>query len=74
MDRKLPIFDDLFEAADLSHLVNEEVVTYGQSRMKLEDDRLGMEYYGKIQRKEGIKEGENRMLKDIVKKLIDCGM
>ncbi|MDE6247163.1 MAG: Rpn family recombination-promoting nuclease/putative transposase [Muribaculaceae bacterium] len=77
-----PIFDELFEAADLSHLANEEVVSYSQSRMKLEDDRLGMAYFGeqkriegrKEGRIEGIQEGETKMLQNIVKKLRDCGM
>ena len=69
-----PIFDELFEAADLSHLANEEVVSYSQSRMKLEDDRLGMAYFGEQKRMEGIKEGETKMLQNIVTKLRDCGM
>ena len=72
--KEYPMFDQLFEVADLSHLANEEVVTYSESRMKLEDDRKGVEYYGQIQRMEGIKEGEKRMLKDNVKKLLDFGM
>ena len=65
-----PIFDELFEAADLSHLANEEVVSYSQSRMKLEDDRLGMAYFGEQKRKEG----ETKMLQNVVKKLRDYGM
>ena len=77
-----PVFDELFEAADLSHLANEEVVSYSQSRMKLEDDRLGMAYFGEQKRmegikegtKKGIKEGETKMLQNVVKKLRDYGM
>ena len=65
-----PAFDELFEAADLSHLANEEVVSYSQSRMKLEDDRLGMAYFGEQKRKEG----ETKMLQNVVKKLRDYGM
>ena len=73
-----PIFDELFEAADLSHLANEEVVSYSQSRMKLEDDRLGMAYFGEQKRIEGriegIQEGETKMLQNVIKKLRDYGM
>ncbi len=88
--KEYPMYDELFDAADISYLSNEEVVSYGQSRMKLEDDREGLLYYGEQQlkkgiekgiekgRKEGIKEGkkegEQSMLKGIIRMLRNKGM
>ncbi len=43
-----PEFDELFEAADMSHLANEEVVAYSQSRQKILDDREGVWQWGEI--------------------------
>lgn len=43
-----PEFDELFEAADMSHLANEEVVAYSQSRQKILDDREGVRQWGEI--------------------------
>ena len=46
--------------------------------MKLEDDRLGMAYFGEQKRMEGriegIQECETKMLQNVVKKLRDYGM
>ncbi len=73
-----PMFDDLFDAADKGSLAAEELVTYGQSRLKLEEDREGMEYYGEMQLRKGIEKGIERgklsMLKEIVNRLKSNGM
>lgn len=54
-----PEFDELFEAADMSHLANEEVVAYSQSRQKILDDREGVRQWGEIVREEALEEGRN---------------
>lgn len=58
-----PEFDELFEAADMSHLANEEYVAYSQSRQKILDDREGVRQWGEIVREEALEEGrmEGRM-------------
>ncbi|MDE6558312.1 MAG: hypothetical protein K2K29_00300, partial [Muribaculaceae bacterium] len=81
-DKNFPMYDELFDAADMIHLSNEDVVSYGQSRMKLEDDREGLLYYGEQQLRKGIekgiekgkKEGERNMLKVIIGQLKASGM
>ncbi|MDE6558457.1 MAG: Rpn family recombination-promoting nuclease/putative transposase [Muribaculaceae bacterium] len=73
-DKDFPMYDNLFDAADMVHLSNEEVVSYGASRMKLEDDREGLLYYGEQQLRKGIEQGEMNMLKTIVGKLKVSGM
>lgn len=65
--KEYSIYDDLFDAADLGHLTNEEVVSYGQSRMKLEDDREGLHYYGRMEHQKGVEEGEKRGLEQGLK-------
>lgn len=52
-----PEFDELFEAADMSHLANEEVVAYSKSRQKILDDREDVRQWGEIVREEALKEG-----------------
>lgn len=76
-----PQYDGLFDAADISYLANEDVITYSASRMKLEDDKEGLIYYGEQEWKKGmekgmekgIKEGERSMLKDVVERLKNKG-
>ncbi len=55
--KQYPMYDDMFEAADMTYLSNEEVVTYNASKMKLEDDRQGLLYYGEQQHRKGVEEG-----------------
>ena len=62
-----PMYDELFDAADMSYLSNEEMVSYGQSRMKLEDDREGLLYYGEQQLKKGIEQGKKEGIKEGIK-------
>lgn len=57
-----PEFDELFEAADMSHLANEEVVAYSQSRQKILDDREGVRQWGEIVREEALDEGRKEGL------------
>lgn len=54
-----PELDELFEAADMSHLANEEYVAYSQSRQKILDDREGVRQWGEIVREEALEEGRN---------------
>ncbi len=85
-----PIYDELFEAADMSYLTNEEVVSYNESKMKLEDDHEGMLHYGQQQLQKGMEKGmekgmakgmakgmekgEKNMLHKIIQKLKKKGM
>ncbi len=68
--KEYPIYDELFDAADMSYLTNEEVVSYNESKMKLEDDHEGMLYYGQQQ----LQKGEKTMLHKIIQKLKKKGM
>ena len=65
-----PEFDELFEAADMSHLANEEVVAYSQSRQKILDDREGVRQWGEIVREEALEEGRNEGRKDAYSSII----
>lgn len=67
-------FDELFDAADITYLAAEDVIPYSQSRMKLREEEESLMYYGELQRKEGIKEGESRTIKGIVERLKEKGM
>lgn len=55
-----PEFDELFEAADMSHPANEEVEAYSQSRQKILDDREGVRQWGEIVREEALEEGRKK--------------
>lgn len=57
---RYPEYDDLFDAAETDKLASDAYVTYSNSRMKLEDDRAGLEYYGEQQRKLGREEGREK--------------
>lgn len=67
-------YDILFEAADISYLANEDVVTYSASRRKLEDDREGMLYYGEQEWQKGMKEGRKEGEQNIIRKLLQSGL
>lgn len=61
-----PEFDELFEAADMSHLANEEYVAYSQSRQKILDDREGVRQWGEIVREEGRMKGRKDAYASII--------
>ncbi|MDE5842800.1 MAG: hypothetical protein K2H35_03580, partial [Muribaculaceae bacterium] len=44
--KNYPMYDDLFDAADITHLAADDVVSYANSRQKMLDDQEGMAYYG----------------------------
>lgn len=84
-EKGYPMFDDLFEAAELGDLAEDQLIAYSQSRLKLEDDREALEYEVAQERskalsegraegraegiKEGIKEGEKQLLSSIISHL-----
>lgn len=73
-----PMYDDLFDAADISHLAAEDVVSYGNSLRKMLDDQEGVNYYGRQQRDEGRAEGRAEgaleVLESLAKKFRSQGM
>ena len=84
-EKGYPMFDDLFDAADIGDLAEDQVIAYSQSRLKLEDDREALEYEvaqerekalseGRAEgRAEGIKEGEQNILSSIISHLKSQG-
>ncbi len=69
-----PTYDELFEAADLSSMANEDVVSYSQSRRKMQDDMEGMAYFGRMQREEGREEGRLSTLIEKAKQAKEMGL
>ena len=80
-EKDYPMFDDLFDAADIGDLAEDQVIAYSQSRLKLEDDREAWEYEVAQERtkaraegiKEGIKKGERNLLSSIISHLKSQG-
>lgn len=80
-EKDYPMFDDLFDAADIGDLAEDQLIAYSQSRLKLEDDREALEYEVAKERtkalvegraegmREGIKEGEKNLLSSIISHL-----
>lgn len=80
-----PMFDDLFDAADIGDLAEDQLIAYSQSRLKLEEDREALEYEVARERtkalsegraeglKEGMKEGERNILSSIISHLKSQG-
>lgn len=75
------MFDDLFDAAAIADLAEDQYIAYSQSRLKLEDDREALEYEVAQERSkaltegraEGIKEGERNLLSSIISHLKSQG-
>ena len=84
-EKEYPMFDDLFDAAAIADLAEDQYIAYSQSRLKLEDDREALEYEvtqertkalseGRAEgRAEGIKEGERNLLSSIISHLKSQG-
>lgn len=84
-EKEYPMFDDLFDAATIADLAEDQYIAYSQSRLKLEDDREALEYEvaqertkalseGRAEgRAEGIKEGERNLLSSIISHLKSQG-
>lgn len=76
-EKDYPMFDDLFDAAYIGDLAEDQLIAYSQSRLKLEDDREALEYEVAKERTkalvegraEGIKEGEKNLLSSIISHL-----
>ena len=56
-EKDYPMFDDLFDAADIGDLAEDQVIAYSQSRLKLEDDREALEYEVAQEREKALSEG-----------------
>lgn len=69
-----PEFDELFDAADMSNLVNEEAVAYSESRQRMINDRQGIMEWGEIIREETRKEARKETLKSSILNMKNLGM
>lgn len=79
-------YDELFDAAEISSMAAEDVVTYGQSQRKLEDLQLaydwarnegltqGFEYGIEKGREQGIEQGKIEGIRMTARKLLDNGI
>ncbi len=83
---KSKLYDDMFDAAEISSMAAEDVVTYGQSQRKLEDMQLaydwarsegwelGIEEGREEGRQKGREEGRDKAMLLTARKLLDNGI
>lgn len=67
--KEYPMFDDLFDAADIGDLAEDQFIAYSQSRLRLEDDREALEYEVAQEREKAFKEGERNAIAGIISHL-----
>ena len=72
-EKDYPMFDDLFDAADIRDLAEDQVIAYSQSRLKLEDDREALEYEVAQERLKALSEGRAEGMKEGIEKGIEKG-
>lgn len=67
-------YEDMFDAAEISSMSAEDVVTYGQSQRKLEDMQLAYDWARSEGREQGREEGREEGIRMTARKFFDNGI